>query len=50
MRAIAFDRYGGPEVLHELEIPEPVAAAARMRARNRQRYEPRIACQAASFT
>jgi len=23
MRAIGFDTYGGPEVLHEVELPDP---------------------------
>jgi NADPH:quinone reductase len=30
MQAMAFDRYGGPEVLHEIEMREPVAAGGQL--------------------
>lgn len=30
MRAIVFDRYGGPEVLHEAKMPDPVAAGGHL--------------------
>jgi NADPH2:quinone reductase len=30
MRAIVFDRYGGPEVLHEAELPTPVPARGQL--------------------
>lgn len=30
MRAMVFDRYGGPEVLHPAEVPEPAAGAGQL--------------------
>ena len=33
MRAVVFDRFGGPEVLHLGEVPEPTAGAGQIRVR-----------------